>query len=152
MFTDIVASTERLAALGDRAWTELLRRHDELSTDVLERFGGRCVKTTGDGLLAELPRPNTAIESAQMLIAELRDIGVELRIGMHVGPCELYGDDIIGLAVNVAARIMAEAQAGEILVSQAVRDLMTEPALTFSARGEHCLKGVPGRWALFAVG
>jgi class 3 adenylate cyclase len=152
MFTDIVASTEQLAALGDRAWTELLQRHDELSTDVLERFGGRCVKTTGDGLLAELPGPNTAVECARMLVAELRGIGVELRIGVHVGPCELYGDDIIGLAVNVAARIMAEAQPGEILVSQAVHDLMTEPALTFSTRGEHCLKGVPGRWTLFAVG
>jgi class 3 adenylate cyclase len=151
MFTDIVASTQQLAAVGDKVWTELLQRHDELSTDVLERFGGRCVKSTGDGLLAELPGPNTAVECAQTLVAALHSIGVELRIGLHVGPCELYGDDIIGLAVNVAARIMTEAQPGEILVSQAVRDMMTEPALTFSTRGEHCLKGVPGRWTLFAV-
>jgi class 3 adenylate cyclase len=151
MFTDIVASTRQLAALGDSAWTELLGRHDEISTDVLERFGGRCVKSIGDGLLAELPGPSTAVECAQMLVNELRGIGLDLRIGLHVGPCELYGDDIIGLAVNVAARIMAEAQPGEILVSQAVRDLMTEPALTFSIRGERYLKGVPGRWTLFAV-
>jgi class 3 adenylate cyclase len=85
-------------------------------------------------------------------MAELHSIGLNLRIGLHTGPCEFYGDDIIGLAVNVAARIMTEAQPGEILVSQTVRDLMTEPSLKFSARGERDLKGVPGRWALFAVG
>jgi class 3 adenylate cyclase len=152
MFTDIVASTQQLATLGDKAWTELLERHDEISVDVLERFGGRCVKSTGDGLLAELPGPATAVECAQILMAELHGIGVNLRIGLHTGPCEFYGDDIIGLAVNVAARIMTEAQPGEILVSQTVRDLMTEPSLKFSARGERDLKGVPGRWALFAVG
>ena len=152
MFTDIVASTQQLVTVGDRAWTELLQKHDEISIDVLERFGGRCVKSTGDGLLAELPGPATAVECARILIAELHSIGVNLRIGLHTGPCELYGDDIIGLAVNVAARIMAEAQPGEILVSQTVRDLMTEPSLKFSARGERGLKGVPGRWALFAVG
>lgn len=152
MFTDIVASTQQLAALGDKAWTELLERHDEISVDVLERFGGRCVKSTGDGLLAELPGPATAVECARILMAQLHAIGVNLRIGLHTGPCELYGDDIIGLAVNVAARIMAEAQPGEILVSQTVRDLMSEPSLKFSARGERGLKGVPGRWALFAVG
>jgi class 3 adenylate cyclase/pimeloyl-ACP methyl ester carboxylesterase len=151
MFTDIVASTQQLAALGDRTWTELLQRHDEISIDVLERFGGRCVKSTGDGLLAELPGPVTAVECARLLVAELHSIGVDLRVGLHTGPCELYGDDVIGLAVNVAARIMAEAQPGEILVSQTLRDLMTEPTLMFSARGERDLKGVPGRWALFAV-
>lgn len=84
-------------------------------------------------------------------MAQLHGIGVNLRIGLHTGPCELYGDDIIGLAVNVAARIMTEARPGEILVSQTVRDLMTEPTLKFSPRGERDLKGVPGRWALFAV-
>jgi class 3 adenylate cyclase len=150
MFTDIVASTQQLAALGDKAWTELLQRHDEIGADVVERFGGRCVKGTGDGLLAELPAPNTAVKCAQMLVAELRSIGVDVRVGLHAGPCELYGDDIIGLAVNIAARVLAEAQPGEILVSQAVRDL-TEPTCAFSARGDRYLRGVPGQWALFAV-
>jgi len=152
MFTDIVASTQQLAALGDRAWTDLLQRHDDISTDVVERFGGRCIKGTGDGLLAELPAPNTAVKCAQTLVAELRSVGVDVRVALPAGPCELYGDDIIGLAVNIAARILAEARPGEILVSQAVHELTTESTSGFSARGERCLKGVPGRWALFAVG
>lgn len=151
MFTDIVASTQQLAALGDRAWAELLQRHDEIGTNVVERFGGRCVKGTGDGLLAELLDPSTAVQCAQMLVAELRSIGVDLRVGLHTGPCEFYGDDIVGLAVNIAARVLAEAQPGEILVSQTVRDLATEPTYAFTARGERSLKGVPGRWPLFAV-
>jgi class 3 adenylate cyclase len=152
MFTDIVASTPQLAALGDRAWKTLLEKHDEVSDDVLERFGGRCVKTTGDGLLADLPTPSAAVGCARALVSELRAIGIVVRVGVHAGPCELHGDDLIGLNVNIAARIVAEAEPGEILVSQVVRDEAPEPAFTYSARGERSLKGVPGRWALFAAG
>jgi class 3 adenylate cyclase len=151
MFTDIVASTPQVVAMGDRAWKGLLERHDEISADVLERFGGRCVKATGDGLLVDLTGSNAAVRCAQALVSELRRIGVELRVGVHAGPCEFYGDDIIGLAVNIAARIVAEAEPGEILVSQAVRDLVSEPGHTFSALAPRSLKGVPGRWELFRV-
>jgi class 3 adenylate cyclase len=151
MFTDIVASTPRVVAMGDQAWKALLERHDEISQDLLERFGGRIVKATGDGLLADLPTPSEALQCAQALVAELRAIGLDLRVGVHVGPCEFYGDDLIGLTVNIAARIMAEAEPGEILVSEAVQEQATGPSLTFSSRGHRPLKGVPGQWALFAV-
>jgi class 3 adenylate cyclase len=151
MFTDIVGSTPQLAALGDRAWMALLQQHDDLSTDVLERFGGRCIKSTGDGLLAELPNPNSAVPCALALVSQLRKIGIEVRVGMHAGPCESYGDDLIGLTVNVAARIMSQAGPGEIFVSQAVRDQASGPGFRFSARGPRSLKGIPGLWALFGV-
>lgn len=151
MFTDIVASTPRVAAFGDQAWKALLEQHDQISDDVLQRFGGRCVKATGDGLLAELPSPSEAVACARALLAELRPLGIDVRVGVHAGACEAYGDDLIGLTVNIAARILAAAEPGEILVSEAVRDGATASACAFSPRGHRSLKGVPGTWPVFAV-
>lgn len=151
MFSDIVASTPQVAALGDQAWKALLERHDEISDDALERFDGRCVKATGDGLLADLPSPSGAVQCARALVAELRAIGIDVRVGIHVGPCESYGDDLIGLTVNIAARITAEAEPGQILVSEEVREQATGSSLTFESRGRRSLKGVPGQWAVFAL-
>jgi class 3 adenylate cyclase/pimeloyl-ACP methyl ester carboxylesterase len=152
MFTDIVESTRQLAEGGDDAWRSLIENHDRVASDLLEQFGGRYVNSTGDGFLACLPTPDAALECAQTLIAELRTIGIDIRVGIHTGSCQVYGDDVVGLAVNIAARIMALAPPGEVLVSAAVQTGSLNPGVGFEPRGEHALKGVPGRWSLYAAG
>jgi class 3 adenylate cyclase len=152
MFSDIVDSTRRAAELGDTGWRTLLERHDELLRRGVESAGGRVVKSLGDGALATFPGPARAIGCAQALIAEAGEHGLELRTGVHTGECEVMGDDLGGIAVHIGARISALAGAGEVLVSSAVKDLVVGSPLRFSDRGEHELKGVPGRWHLFAVG
>ena len=152
MFTDIVDSTRHLATAGDEAWRSFIESHDRIAGELLERFNGRFVQSTGDGLLACLPTPDAAIKCAQALIHELRTAGMEIRVGIHTGRCQIYGDNIVGLAVNVAARILGLAGAGEVLVSQTVHDGVTDPSIgDFRERGDHALKGVPGRWQLFAA-
>jgi len=151
MFTDIVGSTETAARLGDRAWRELLSRHDELSRAQLARYRGRAVKSLGDGFLATFDGPARAIRCALELRDAVRDLGVELRAGLHTGECEAIGDDVGGLAVHIGARVGSLAAPREVLVSNTVKDLVVGSGIDFADRGEHALKGVPGAWRLWAV-
>jgi class 3 adenylate cyclase len=151
LFTDIVASTERVTELGDRRWRELLVVHDDLGQRLVEQWGGRVVKSTGDGLLATFDGPGRAIACAVALRDQLGDIDLQIRAGLHAGEVELRGDDVGGIAVHTAARIMAEAHPGEVLVSRTVRDLVAGSDRTLTDRGTHQLKGIDGDWQLFAV-
>jgi class 3 adenylate cyclase len=151
MFTDIVGSTETAARLGDRAWRELLARHDELSRAQLDRFRGRTVKSLGDGFLATFDGPARAIRCAIELRDAIRELGVELRAGLHTGEFEAIGEDVGGLAVHIGARVGALAAPDEVLVSNTVKDLVVGSGIDFADRGEHALKGVPGTWRLWAA-
>jgi class 3 adenylate cyclase len=151
MFTDIVGSTETAARIGDRAWRALLARHDELSRGQLARFRGRAVKSLGDGFLATFDGPARAIRCALELREAVRELGVELRAGLHTGECEAIGDDVGGLAVHIGARVGALAAPREVLVSNTVKDLVVGSGIGFADRGEHALKGVPGTWRLWAA-
>ena len=151
LFSDIVGSTEQASQLGDRRWRELLNVHDELARRLVEEFGGRLVKTTGDGLLATFDGPGRGIRCAAALRDELGGIGVQLRVGLHAGEVELRDGDVGGIAVHIAARVMAAARPGEILVSRTVRDLIVGSDIVMDDRGTHPLRGVEGTWQLFAV-
>ncbi len=150
LFTDIVASTERAASLGDRAWRLLLDAHDRAVRQQLRRFRGREVKTTGDGFLASFDGPARSIRCAEAIVDATKTVGVDVRVGLHTGECEVRGDDLGGLAVHIAARVGALATSGEVLVSSTVKDLVAGSGIEFGDRGEHDLKGVPGVWRLFA--
>jgi pimeloyl-ACP methyl ester carboxylesterase len=151
MFNDIVSSTERAAELGDRRWKQLLDRFYETAERQIERFGGRLVDTTGDGVLAMYDGPARAVHSATSIREAVRPLGIEIRAGLHTGECELRGSNIGGIAVHIGARVAANAGPGEVLVSRTVRDLVVGSGLEFSERGEHELKGVPGTWQLYSV-
>jgi class 3 adenylate cyclase/pimeloyl-ACP methyl ester carboxylesterase len=151
LFTDIVGSTERAAALGDQSWRSLLDAHDRTVREQLRRFRGREINTTGDGFLASFDGPARAIRCSQAIAGATTKLGVELRIGVHTGECEVRGDDLGGLAVHIAARIAASAAPGEVLVSSTVKDLVAGSGIEFGEWGEHELKGVPGTWTLFSV-
>ena len=151
LFSDIVASTEQASRLGDRRWRELLNVHDELARRLVEEFGGRLVKMTGDGLLATFDGPGRAIRCAAALRDELGGIGVQLRVGLHTGEVELRDGDVGGIAVHIAARVMAAAGPGEIFTSRTVRDLIVGSDIVLDDRGTHPLLGVQGTWQLFAV-
>lgn len=151
MFTDIVGSTERATELGDRRWGDLLEAHDGLVRRRLERFEGREVKTTGDGFLATFDGPARGIKCAREVVAGARELGIEVRAGLHTGECELKGDDVGGIAVHIGARVGALAGAGQVLVSGTVKDLVVGSGIEFDDRGSHSLKGVPGDWRLYAV-
>jgi class 3 adenylate cyclase len=151
MFTDIVDSTRKAAELGDRRWRDLLARHDTLMRRELERHRGREVKTLGDGFLATFDGPARAIRCACSARDAMRALGVEVRAGLHTGECELIGDDLGGIAVNIGARVGSVAGPGEVLVSRTVTDLVAGSGIEFTERGAHSLKGVPGEWQLYAV-
>jgi class 3 adenylate cyclase len=151
LFTDIAESTRRATEIGDTAWRQLLERHDAMVRLQLERFRGREVKQTGDGFLASFDGPARAIRCACSIGDEANDLGIEIRAGLHTGECELIGDDIGGVAVHVAARVGAVARPGEVLVSGTVKDLVLGSGIELVDRGIHELKGVPGKWQLFAV-
>ena len=151
LFTDLVGSTEHAVELGDTRWRYLLESHQAQVRRQLERFRGREIKTTGDGFLATFDGPARAIRCAQAVVDQSRGLGLETRAGVHTGECELIGDDVGGIAVHIAARVAALAEAGEVLVSSTVRDLVAGSGLTFADRGVHALKGVPDEWRLFAV-
>jgi class 3 adenylate cyclase len=151
MFTDIVGSTDRATSLGDREWRALLDAHDAAVRHQLERFRGREIKTTGDGFLATFDGPARAIRCGLAIHDAAAGLGIEVRVGLHTGEVELRGDDISGVAVNLAARVGALASPGEVLVSRTVTDLVAGSGITFSDRGERELKGITGRWRLFAV-
>lgn len=151
LFTDIVASTESAAALGDRQWRSLLDAHDRAVRQQLRQFRGREINTTGDGFIASFDGPARAIRCAQAIIGSTGKLGVEVRAGLHTGECEVRGDDLGGLAVHIAARVGSLAAPGEVLVSGTVKDLVVGSGIEFAERGENALKGVPGSWKLFAV-
>ncbi len=149
VFTDIVDSTRQLAAAGDAAWLARLDDHDRRMDDLLVRFGGQAIKHTGDGRFVHFARPARAVRFAVEMVDEARSCGLEIRVGLHTGECESTRDgDLIGLAVNVAARIASTAEPGEVLVSSTVKDLVLGSGLDFSSRGEHELKGAPDTWWL----
>ncbi|HTW10234.1 MAG TPA: adenylate/guanylate cyclase domain-containing protein, partial [Acidimicrobiales bacterium] len=151
LFTDIVGSTERAAALGDRAWRALLERHNMMVRRELERWNGRELDTTGDGFLASFATPAQAIRCALAIQNELAALGIKVRAGLHTGECQASGEKLAGITVHIASRICANAEAGEVLVSGTVRDLVAGSSFVFAERGRHQLKGVPGDWALLAV-
>lgn len=151
MFTDIVGSTERAAHVGDRLWRETLDLHDEIAHKEVERFGGRTVKYTGDGVLALFDGPARAIRCACALREATSSLGVEIRTGLHTGEVELRGEDVSGLGVNIGERVAALGEPGEILVSRTVVDLVAGSGIEFEDRGERALKGVPGSWGIYSV-
>lgn len=151
MFTDIVDATRHAAHLGDSEWRALLRRHDELSRTQLQHFGGREIERTGDGFLFSFDSPARAIRCATAISHAMHGIGLQIRAGVHSGECEIIGEHLGGIAVHIGARISALAGPNEVLVSQTVKDAVTGSGITFSDRGAHDLKGVPGQWRLYAV-
>jgi class 3 adenylate cyclase len=148
LFTDIVDSTGRASALGDAAW---LDAHDDMVRRQLDRFGGREIKTTGDGVLATFDGPARAIRCAQAVREGATRLGLDIRAGLHTGEIERRGSDVGGIAVHIGQRVSALAASGEILVSSTVKDLVAGSRIEFEDRGERDLRGVPGRWKLFAV-
>jgi class 3 adenylate cyclase len=151
LFTDIVGSSQKAVELGDRAWRKLLDAHDAVVRTQLEQFRGREVKSTGDGFLATFDGPARAIRCAVALMSALPALGLEIRAGLHTGEVEVRGDDLGGIAVHTGARVQARAEAGEVLVSSTVKDLVAGSGIEFADRGEHELKGVPGSWRLYRV-
>ena len=151
LFTDIVGSTEKAAALGDRRWRDLLDNHHATIRRNLARFRGHEIKTTGDGILATFDGPARGVRCACAIADEIRSLGIEVRAGLHTGECEMIGDDVGGIAVHIGARVAALAGAGEVLVSSTVKDLVAGSGLRFGDRGSQSLKGVPGEWRIFAV-
>jgi class 3 adenylate cyclase len=152
LFTDIVGSTAHAAALGDQAWRQVLDRHDGIAQSAVAACTGRLVKRTGDGILATFDAPAHGLECAKALRAALAHAGIDIRAGVHTGEVELREDDVAGIGVNIAARVAALAGASELLVSRTVRDLVAGGGYSFTSRGSHPLKGVPGHWELLAVG
>jgi class 3 adenylate cyclase len=151
LFTDLVGSTERAGELGDRSWRELLAKHHALVRRELARFRGEERDTAGDGFFATFDGPARAIRAAQAIIGGVRELGLEIRAGVHTGECELHDGKIAGIAVSTGARVAAAAGAGEVLVSSTVKDLVVGSEIDFEDRGTHELKGVPGEWRLYAV-
>lgn len=151
LFTDIAASTQVAEKLGDRRWRGLLERHDQVSRQTVGDHLGNWITSTGDGALATFPGPGRAIRSATSLRRRVRDIGLSIRTGIHTGEIEIRGDDVGGIAVHLAARIMSTADPGEILVSNTVKDLVIGSEIEFEDRGTHRLKGIEGQWRLYSV-
>jgi class 3 adenylate cyclase len=151
LFTDIVGSTQKQAAVGDRAWKGLVTRHHAVVREALSRWRGVENDTAGDGFYATFDGPARAIRCAQEVIAAVKPLGIEVRAGVHTGECEVIDGKCAGLTVSIGARVAAHAEPSEVLVSQTVRDLVAGSGLTFEHAGEHELKGVPDRWQLYRV-
>lgn len=151
LFTDLVGSTQLATSLGDAAWSERLELHDHLADHAVKQHGGRMVKHTGDGILASFSRPGDAIRCATHVTRQLSEAGLAVRCGIHTGECEIRGDDLGGIALHIAARVLALAQPHEVLVTRTVRDLVAGSAITFDPRGIHPLRGIDGHWELHAA-
>jgi class 3 adenylate cyclase len=151
LFTDLVSSTPMVAKLGDRRWRELLDAHDALTAELISRFRGRLVDRTGDGLLATFDGPARAVRCAATICGEVRRLGVEVRAGVHAGEIELRGEDVGGIAVHLAARVMSIADGGQVVVSRTVKDLTAGSGLSFAERGSHELRGIAEPWQLFTL-
>jgi class 3 adenylate cyclase len=151
MFTDIVGSTEHLSRLGDRRWRAQLEDHDRIIRDQLRRWRGREIKTSGDGFLATFDGPARAVSCGGDIVEQLRELGLRVRIGLHTGECALRADDVTGIAVHIASRVMRAAAPGEVLTSSTVKELVVGSGLRFSDRGAHALRGVDGEWHPYAL-
>jgi class 3 adenylate cyclase len=151
LFTDIVGSTKHAADIGDRRWRTLLERHDSAMRKQIDRHRGRVVKNTGDGFLATFDGPARAIECAFAANDEIHRLGIELRSGLHTGEVELIGDDVGGIAVHIASRVLEHAHPHEIWTSRTVKDLVVGSKFQFDEKGSYRFKGVDGDWPLFAV-
>ena len=151
LFSDIASSTQRAAAIGDGEWRRVLDGHDDMVRRLLRRFAGREVKATGDGFMATFDGPARAIQCAVAIRDGARQLGLDVRVGLHCGEVELRGADIGGIAVHIAQRVESLADPGEVLVSRTVKDLVAGSTVAFEDRGEHVLKGVPDAWQLFRV-
>jgi class 3 adenylate cyclase len=151
MFTDIVGSTQKVIAAGDRRWTDLLEAHDAAIRRELAAYRGREIKTTGDGFLAIFDGPARAVRCAFAVREAVRPVGLEIRLGIHTGECEMRRDSISGLSVHIAARIAALASASSVVVSHTVKDLVAGSGIAFEDLGDHNLKGVPDQWHLYRV-
>lgn len=151
LFSDIAGSSGHAASLGDRAWRELLQRHHELVRRQLDRFRGKEVDTAGDGFFATFDGPARAIGCGCAIAEAMPELGLEVRVGLHTGECELVDGKVAGIAVHTGARVAACAEPGEVLVSSTVKDLVAGSGLAFEDRGQHLLKGIPGEWRLYAV-
>lgn len=151
LYTDLVGSTAYASQMGDRRWRELLEVHNHTSGRQIERHRGRLVKSTGDGVLAVFDAPTRAVRCAQAILGDIHQLGLEAYAGLHAGEVELLGDDIAGIAVHIAARVMSSAAPGEVLVSRTVKDLLAGSGLHFEDRGLHTLRGVRDQWHLFAT-
>ncbi len=151
LFTDIVASTEKAAELGDKTWRDLLDRHNVVVRAEVERFRGRVIDTQGDGFLMTFDGPARAISAAHSIGEALNPLGVVVRAGLHTGEIEMVGDNIAGLAVHIGARIGSLANPGEVLVSRTVKDLVAGSGIEFEDRGTHALKGIPDEWQVYAA-
>jgi class 3 adenylate cyclase len=151
LFTDIVDSTPRAVELGDRRWRDLLDAHDRAAVAEIKRHRGVLVRTTGDGVLARFDGPARGIQCAQAIVEAAEQLDLRVRAGLHVGECQLRGEDVAGIAVHIGARISALAGPGEVYVSSTVRDLVAGSGIAFDDRGSHSLKGVPGDWRILAV-
>ena len=151
LFTDIVDSTSSAAAMGDRQWSRLLESHDQMARQLVEKHRGNLVKSTGDGILATFDGPGRAVRCALAFQTATQQIGLPVRAGLHAGEIEVRGRDVGGIAVHAAARVMAQCQPSEVLVSRVVTDLVAGAGIKFDERGSHELKGLPGRWDLFSA-
>ena len=151
MFIDIVGSTERAAALGDRKWRDILESYYALVRHELGRFRGREIDTAGDGFLAMFDGPARAVRCARTISREVASLGIQIRAGLHTGELERMGEKVGGIAVHIGARVATQAPAGEVLVSSTVKDLVSGSGIRFEDRGVQVLKGVPGEWHLFLV-
>jgi class 3 adenylate cyclase len=151
MFSDIVDSTDHQARLGDRAWKDLVERHHSIVRRSLDRWRGVEIDTAGDGFFASFDGPARAIRCALEISQGVADLGIQIRAGVHTGECELINGKLGGISVSIGARVAGKADPSEVCVSQTVKDLVAGSGLTFDARGEHELKGVPGRWRLYSV-
>ena len=151
LFTDIVGSTARASELGDRAYQSLLMQHRALIRDELARARGREIDTAGDGFLASFDAPGRAIRCACAIREATRRLGIEVRVGLHTGECEVLGGKVAGIAVHTGARVAEQAGPGEVLVSSTVKDIVAGSELEFLDRGLHTLEGIPGEWHLYAT-
>src|SRR5581483_10252077 len=151
LFVDIVRSTEKAARLGDARWTQVMGHYYAAVRRELKTLRGKEVVTTGDGLLATFKAPDAGIRCAAAIRAAVRTLGLEIRVGLHAGEYQVSGAEVVGLAFHIGARVAEKARAGEVLVSSAIRDMMSQSQIRFKERGVHQLKGVPGRWRLYRV-
>jgi class 3 adenylate cyclase len=151
MFTDIVDSTDRAVALGDRKWSDLLKQHDDLVRSQLTAWRGKEIKTTGDGFLATFDGPARGIRAGKSIAETVRSLGIDVRVGLHTGEIEVVGDDVAGLTVHIASRVSSLAGPSEVFVSRTVRDLVAGSGIEFASRGTHALKGIPDDWEIYAA-
>jgi class 3 adenylate cyclase len=151
LFTDIEGSTKHAERLGDRAWGDLLERHHATVRTQLARFRGREVDTAGDGFFATFDGPARGVRCGLAIRDAVRSLGLEVRVGLHTGECEIVGDKVRGIAVHIGARVMDAAKSGEVLISRTIKDLVAGSGLQFTDRGTHELRGVDGAWELFAA-